>query len=496
MLSRLKMFLLFLIVFWAFSLSALGYKPYNINTNSISSKKLNVYHLKFPPLNYSIPKYSKIPLIGKNSTLYYAKDENTKLLKIKIYFPIGSIYDREGYYGEIYLTLYSLLNGGTKKFTPNQVDSILDFYGINISFNVYNEYSVIYMDVVDDYKDIATDLLKDLLNFPRFDSTIIEIKKRTIYAALRREEEEPNSFISYKYKEFILNNKIYSHRIVGDTNSLKNINQEVIKKNYERIRKIGNFKIVIVGNISKFNAIKTSYKILSNFYKKNTWHHTDRVLRLEKISDVYDSVDVVILVSNKGYNQTFIRFGFRGIKYNSKDYYLNNISTYIIGGGGFSSIILDELRVKRGLTYAAGFYHKPYIYIKGYYLGYCQTQNKRSIEALETIINVFNRLKKYGVSKDKIDLSKETFINQIPFLYASKMDYISLVVKYEIQNRDPRLLEKLPEIYGSFSYEKVNNYIKNISSNRLKFFIITSKDNVDNIKNFFENKGYKIIIVQ
>ena len=73
-------------------------------------------------------------------------------------------------------------------------------------------------------------------------------------------------------------------------------------------------------------------------------------------------------------------FGHAGLALDDPDYIAAYVMNYVLGGGGFSSRLLQEVRVKRGLAY--GVY--SYLAVRNeaaLYLGSVQTANERMAES-------------------------------------------------------------------------------------------------------------------
>src|SRR6202040_491456 len=91
-----------------------------------------------------------------------------------------------------------------------------------------------------------------------------------------------------------------------------------------------------------------------------------------------------LLLVKKAIPQSVATFGEPGIKRDDPDWYAAYVVNYILGGGGFASRLMTEVREKRGLAYGVASYLVP-LHDSGVILGGVATQNGRVAESIEVI---------------------------------------------------------------------------------------------------------------
>ena len=82
--------------------------------------------------------------------------------------------------------------------------------------------------------------------------------------------------------------------------------------------------------------------------------------------------------------QSVVVFGHGGLERHDPDYYAGYVANYILGGGGFSSRLLEEVREKRGLAYSAYSYMHE-LDKAPLWLGSVATNNQQVAQSLEII---------------------------------------------------------------------------------------------------------------
>ena len=106
----------------------------------------------------------------------------------------------------------------------------------------------------------------------------------------------------------------------------------------------------------------------------------------------------------------------------------------ILGGGGFTSRLVEEVRSKRGLSYSVYSYFFPYRQPGPFVLG-LQTRSDQVQQAMDVCNQVLRDYIKNGPTQEELDLSKKSIINGFPLRIGSNSDilgYLSLIGYYNL----------------------------------------------------------------
>jgi zinc protease len=116
--------------------------------------------------------------------------------------------------------------------------------------------------------------------------------------------------------------------------------------------------------------------------------------------------------------QSVVQFGQAGIKRDHPDYYAAYVMNYVLGGGGFSSRLYDEVREKRGLAYSVYSYLSP-MDAAGVYAGGVSTENSRVGESLAVIRAEWARMRDGGVTDAELEDAKTYLTGSFPLRFTS-----------------------------------------------------------------------------
>jgi zinc protease len=107
--------------------------------------------------------------------------------------------------------------------------------------------------------------------------------------------------------------------------------------------------------------------------------------------------------------QSVVHFGFQGLKRKDPDFIPAYILNYVVGGGGFSSKLMQEVREKRGLAYSVYTYLYPLDYV-GVFAGGVATENKSVGQSLDLIKEELDRAAKEGLTEKELRTAKDYLI--------------------------------------------------------------------------------------
>lgn len=111
--------------------------------------------------------------------------------------------------------------------------------------------------------------------------------------------------------------------------------------------------------------------------------------------------------------QATVVLGQPAIARGDPDYFALLVGNYVLGGGGFSSRLTEEVREKRGLTYGVDSYFAPAKQPGPFGIG-LQTQKAQTDEALALVRQVVARFVADGPTATELKAAKDNLVNGFP----------------------------------------------------------------------------------
>jgi predicted Zn-dependent peptidase len=297
-----------------------------------------------------------------------------------------------------------LLNEGTKKDGAVKFARKLESKAISIHTSNGFETFVIELSCLKDQAQTALKLLSELLSNPNITQKTLEKLKTLQISKLKQKENDFDYVAAIELKKLIFKNTALENGSSGTLQTIKNIQLQDIKEKIEELFSLNNLIIVSGGDIS-FKEFEQSIKpIIKNF-------KVGKFLEVKKIS-VSSKVQEKILQKNT--QQAYIYFGspfYMDLK--DKDIYKAKVASFILGGSGFGSRLMEEVRVKRGLAYSA---YGNISSAKSHcvFKGYLQTKLENQEEAKKLVQEIVDGFVKNGVTQKELDSAKKFLLGYEP----------------------------------------------------------------------------------
>ena len=357
-----------------------------------------------------------------------------------------------------------LLNEGTLTEGSVKFARKLENKAISISTNTGFETFVIEVSCLKDEFKTAVKYLTQLLREPNLSQKTLKKIKMLQISKLKQKENDFDYVASTELKSIIYPKSALKYSSSGTVQSVENISLKDIKNNLQNILNIDNLIIVTGGDI-KFKEIKNNIKeTLENMNKKGT-------STLEKIEISKETKDKTI---KKDTQQSYIYFASPFyIDANSKESYKAKVASFIIGGSGFGSRLMEEIRVKHGLAYSA------YGYISNkkshsHFTGYLQTKLDNTKKAQQMVKDIVKEFVKKGATQKELDAAKKFLSGSEPLrteTFSQRLNRsFSLYYKdlsFDFPKQELKMINEL-------SLKELNDFIKSHKEMmELSFSIVT-----------------------
>lgn len=344
-----------------------------------------------------------------------------------------------------------LLRTGTSSRTQEQIIENIALIGSTIAVSTKSHYTSVSLDILKRYSDIGFDVFTDIILDPVFPPEEIKhIRKEHInYTKVLFTD---NHRIAVNHGNFLLFGSEHPVGRIITEKSLKSINRKNIIEFYQNFFHPNNSILLVVGDFAQEDMLK---KVKDKFSK---WQKSDLAKRIETKKDFSKSGNFTVVDKPK-MTQALIHLNQWAIESHRDDYFAYQLMNYILGGGGFSSRLMDAVRAKGGKTYAIWSRynaHPDY----GVLSLTTSTRNDQLENTHELIRSVLKKLVDEGITPEELSRAKAYKTGAIPLnmespsMIANKM--INAISKgYTIDD-----LSKEIDYYNRVTVEDVNRTVR------------------------------------
>ena len=338
----------------------------------------------------------------------FSQQSGLPLVTLHLIVKAGTLQEPKGKEGLANLTA-SLLLSGTKSRSATQIAQQLDFLGAHLKAGGGDDFATISLTVLKKDLGAGLELFKDVLLNPTFTQDEVKRKVAQYKAALESEKDEPMVVASRTFAKDLYGDFPYGHPVIGTPEGLNAITPKDLAEFHRTYFRPNNAILAVVGDLTQDEARQWVTKTLGG------WNAAPLPpLKLPPIPPLKQRQVVVI---DKDISQANIILGTLGIKRQNPDFYAVQVMNYILGGGGFSSHLMEDIREKRGLAYSVASSFSPGLE-PGPFAVSLETKNASAGEAIQQVVAQIKLMMTEPVKPQELEDAKTYFIGS----FARNMD--------------------------------------------------------------------------
>ena len=367
-------------------------------------------------LLYGVQVYAALPIqhwVTENGArVFFVETHAIPVLDISVEFDAGSRRDPAGKAGLAALTNGSLDKGivgeGREDVTEAQIlDTFADAGALRSNMTGMDRagYSLRVMSGHAE-SESAIRMMAQLLAKPSFPEALLERDKARLVASLKEEMTRPDSIAAKAFRK-----DIYPAHPYGESStpeSVERITREDMME-FHKTHYVANRAVIsLVGDIDVERARQIAREISSGLIV------SDR--DLPTLPDVTVPAGKTNVIAHPA-TQAHILIGMPALRRGDPDFFALTVGNYILGGGGFSSRLMDEVREKRGLSYSVYSQFQPMLQ-PGPFIISLQTEKKQAADAISVVNATLDDFLRKGPDATELQSARDHLVNS----FAMKMD--------------------------------------------------------------------------
>ncbi len=360
--------------------------------------------------------------------VYFVNVPELPMLDLSLSFAAGSAYDGDKL-GIAGMTT-SMLNKGAAGLNADQLAETFESVGANYSANAGRDTASINLRTLTLEEQMATALdnwLK-VIEKPEFPEADFSRLKKQALIGLQAEKQNPGSIANKAFYKNLYPDHPYGQSQNGNEESIDALTTADLKAFYKQYFVNKNGQIALVGSIDKKQAMVIAERI-SKALTAGDRGVGEKAAAIPEVKPLTAAKTIRIPYPS---SQAHIFIGQPGNKRGDKDYFSLYLGNHELGGSGFTSRLMKEIRVKRGLSYSVYSYFIP-MKENGPFMVGLQTKLDQTDEAIKVAREVLETFQKEGPSEENLKASKINISGGFPLRTASNSDilgYIDMIGMY------------------------------------------------------------------
>ncbi|MCG9033200.1 M16 family metallopeptidase [Laribacter hongkongensis] len=368
-----------------------------------------------------------------------------------------------------------LLASGTRKHDEEALSAAWADRSMQYGASVDQDRAAIRLRLLSDAADRrqGVALLNEVLTQPVFPEAALARAKAQTVAGLRQEETSPQAVAYRQFIQAIYGRHPYANEARLTPAAVEAIGREDVRAFWQQHYRPGYMSIAIVGDLTRREAAELAQQLTRGLPRTGA--------PLPEVPPVPQPAAQRLSQPHVA-SQASVALGLPLLTRDDPDYYPLVVGNYVLGGGGFDSRLMTELRSKRGLTYGASSMLAPYT-APGEFMVSVSTRKAQADEAQRVARETLEKFVADGPSAPELEQAKANIIGGFPLRYDSNKKLIEYVAAIGFYNLPLTWLDDYPRAVEQVTPEAVRDaYRRRVGLDHLVEVVVGGSNEPDRSK--------------
>lgn len=383
--------------------------------------------LKFPSLKYQPPDAAQYRVALKNGPVaYVVPDRTLPLVNIVVYVHAGTYLEPDGKEGLADLTGHLLAHGGTKSHPAEKLEERLAFLAAQLDSNVGDSQGSVSLNLLSKDLDEGLGILREVLTAPSFQDDKIALRKEQMLQEMKQRNDQSEDIEAREYGFLAHGEKFWANRYPTKA-SVDGITRADMEEFHHKWFHPDNFVVAVSGDFDRDEMVRKLEALFADWPYKG-----------EKPAPIPTNAELGkpgVYIVDKDVNQGRVTIQLPGIKRDNPDYFPVQVMNDILGGGGFTSHIMNSVRSDEGLAYAAYSSFPGGVYYPSTFTAAFQSKSRTVTYAASIVLREMKKMTEAAPTAKELAISKHGYIDRFPHNFATKAAVANILAQDEFTGR-------------------------------------------------------------
>ena len=382
--------------------------------------------IEFEPLVYVPPKAADHRhVLADGTVVYLAPSHEFPLINLSITFKGGASLDPADMPGLAALTARLVREGGTATKPPADVDETLDFLATEVSVAASDTFTSASLNCLKSYFPESLGLFLEMLRRPAFDAARLETAKSRSLAQLAQRNDDAGVILGREWKRLAFGPDHFEAAEPTAT-SVAAISREHLQALHARVFHPGNAIIAVSGDFEAKDMLATLEKALAG-WERGKMTPDPAPPKATLAPGMYHVP--------KAIPQGKVLIGRRSIERDDPDAIPLLVLNEILGGGGFTSRLMQQVRSNEGLAYSVRSILQPRVDYPGDFKAGFESKNATVALATKIVMDEIRRIRDEPVPEEELETARLSLVETLPRRFESKPAMLAVFVNDEWTKR-------------------------------------------------------------
>ncbi len=400
---------------------------------------------------------------------WLVEDHRVPVISLQMAFRGGSALDPVGKEG-LSQMVAGLLDEGAGSLDSQEFQRKLEDYSIRLGFSASTDSFGGSLSTLSENRAIAFDMLRLAITLPRFDQGPRDRVESQMLASIQAAAENPRRIANDTWFRAAFPDHPYGRPAQGTRASIKRITKDDLEQFPARRFGRDRLFVAVVGDMTAEDLRPLLDVAFADLRGKAT--------RPLDVPFAEPRVKGDLYVVDKKIPQSVLAFGHGGIMRKDPDYYTAYVLNSILGGGGLTSKLMEEVREKRGLVYSIYTSLVPYDRA-AVMLGGGATRNEKVSETAEIVRREWARYREEGVSEKDLADAKTFLTGSFLTQISSSGRMASLLLGIQLEELGIDYIDKRNGYIEAVTTDDIRRVAKRLlEPEKLTFVIVGAPEGV------------------
>lgn len=357
--------------------------------------------------------------------VYFVQTDALPIVDVEVVFDAAS--SRDGELHGISALTNGLLVEGAGDMDATELAEQTESIGAKLSTDSLRDMAMVSLRSLSEPAKLnqALEVMELILSKPSFPQDALNRDRNAMLIALKARQQNAGKVAQDAFFRALYGEHPYAIGPQGTKESLERITREDVERFYHRYYVAKNATVAIVGDIDRAQAEAIAQRLTGSLPEGER----PEPLPSPALPDQAELIRIEFPST-----QTHVLAGHPAVTRGDPDYFALYVGNYVLGGGGFASRLVEEVREKRGLSYSVYSAFSPMAQKGPFQLG-LQTANDQTEEALSVLMDNVRRFREQGPTEDELEKAILNITGSFPLQIDSNaniLSYLAVIGFYDL----------------------------------------------------------------
>lgn len=383
-------------------------------------------------------------------TAWLVEEHSVPLIALRFGFDGGNSQDPAGKEG-LANFITAMMDEGAGDLTSSQYQERMEDIAMRMSYDDAKDAFYGSFETLTVNREKAVELLKLAVQKPRFDNEALERIRQQLLANLAYSDKDPDRVAGREWYALAFAGHPYARPSNGTADTVSKITREDLEAFHKRTFAKSNLRVVVVGDIDAAALGKMLDDVfggLPETAELTAVAQTKPIAAKQKIVEMNVPQSVAV-------------FGLGAMARKDPDFMPAFVVNHILGGGGFSAKLMEEVREKRGLAYSVYSYLQPFQHTS-ILSGSVATKNESMAESLAIIRAELQKMADNGPTPDDLQSAKDYLTGSYALRFDTNAKIASQLLGLQMEGFGTDYVDQRNRIIDAITMDDVKRVAKRL----------------------------------